>query len=247
LEISLSARSSRRRWTLDFPLPTLNFNEVPYAMNETIAKNRVAGVRAIAPAYVFILALAFGVSAAFGSRSLAASLGDGAPIATQVTWGVASGLTFSIPIVTAILRMPIFLRLREHSIARSRMIDLRGLNPVWISLFAGIGEELLFRGAIQPLLGLWLTSVIFALVHIQPSQYRSMTAGAIWYAGFVFFVSLLLGSIYTHWGLISVMAFHTTGDLVGLFTLRHLSQAALLDDAIAEAAAEPAGSAFTKD
>lgn len=210
-------------------------------MNETTAESRVAGIAAIAPAYALIVALAFGINVAFGSRSLAATLRDGAPAATQVFWGVAIGLIFSIPVVTAIIRMPAFLQLRDHSIARSRRIDLRGLNPVWISLFAGIGEELLFRGAVQPLWGLWLTSVIFALVHIQPSQYRSITRGTIWYAGFVFLVSLLLGSIYTHWGLVAAMAFHTTGDLVGLFTLRQVSKAAEPDDAGATTTGQSTG------
>jgi len=216
-------------------------------MNESSATNRVAGLKAIALSYLLILALAFGINAAFGQRSLAAALGDGIPFASQVAWGAASGLIFSIPVVTIIVRTPVFLRLRDHSIARSRMIDLQGLNPVWISLFAGIGEELLFRAAIQPLLGLWLTSVMFALVHMQPRQCRSMTAGAIWYAGFVFFVSLLLGSIYIHWGLVAAMTFHTTGDLVGLFTLRHLSRAAIPHDARPDSASQIAGTAPTEE
>ena len=37
---------------------------------------------------------------------------------------------------------------------------MRGFNPLWISLCAGFGEEMLFRGAPQPLLGLWLTSLV---------------------------------------------------------------------------------------
>ena len=195
-------------------------------MNEINSANRVAGLMAIAPSYVLILALAIGMNAVFGPRSLVSSLEDGAPIPLQVIWGVTASLIFSIPVVALILRMPLFLRLRDHSIARSRMLDLTGLNPVWISLFAGIGEEILFRGAIQPLLGLWVTSLMFALAHIQPNQYRSMTTGTIWYAGFVFLASLLLGSIYEHGGLVAVMAFHVTADLVGLLTLRHISRAA---------------------
>jgi membrane protease YdiL (CAAX protease family) len=46
-----------------------------------------------------------------------------------------------------------------------------GLDSVgeWLilALAAGIGEELLFRGALQPVLGMWLTAVLFALVHVQ--------------------------------------------------------------------------------
>ncbi len=198
-------------------------------------------MKTVALTFVLSLGLAFGINAVFGSRSLASALGDGAPLANQVVLGAAIGLIFSVPVVTAALRLPVFSRLREHCIVRSRMLDLRGLNPIWISLVAGTGEEILFRGAIQPLLGLWLTSAIFSLLHIQPSQYRSITAGTIWYAGFVFLVSLLLGFIYTTLGLVAAMAFHTTGDLVGLFTLRHISQAAMADGEAAEPASKATG------
>jgi membrane protease YdiL (CAAX protease family) len=39
----------------------------------------------------------------------------------------------------------------------------------WLAfaLLAGTGEEILFRGAIQPVFGLWFTSIFFAIVHVQ--------------------------------------------------------------------------------
>ena len=33
---------------------------------------------------------------------------------------------------------------------------------------SGTGEELLFRGAVQPLLGIWVTSILFAALHTGP-------------------------------------------------------------------------------
>ncbi len=36
-----------------------------------------------------------------------------------------------------------------------------------VALGAGLGEEILFRGALQPVLGLWFTSILFAIAHIQ--------------------------------------------------------------------------------
>ncbi|MEE8409826.1 MAG: type II CAAX endopeptidase family protein, partial [Myxococcota bacterium] len=38
-----------------------------------------------------------------------------------------------------------------------------------IALLSGIGEEALFRGTLQPTLGLWLAAVIFAVLHIGPN------------------------------------------------------------------------------
>jgi uncharacterized protein len=39
------------------------------------------------------------------------------------------------------------------------------LGLVTISLAAALGEETLFRGAMQPRFGVWLTSILFALIH----------------------------------------------------------------------------------
>jgi membrane protease YdiL (CAAX protease family) len=36
-----------------------------------------------------------------------------------------------------------------------------------IAATAAIGEEIAFRGALQPIFGLWPTAVLFALIHIQ--------------------------------------------------------------------------------
>lgn len=41
-------------------------------------------------------------------------------------------------------------------------------EAVLYALASGIGEELLFRGAIQPTLGLPLTTALFALLHVPP-------------------------------------------------------------------------------
>jgi hypothetical protein len=48
---------------------------------------------------------------------------------------------------------------------------LADFDTVWewliLAIAAGVGEELLFRGALQPIFGLATTSIIFALIHVQ--------------------------------------------------------------------------------
>ncbi|GMQ78280.1 MAG: hypothetical protein BMS9Abin02_0781 [Anaerolineae bacterium] len=48
---------------------------------------------------------------------------------------------------------------------------LADVDSLWkwslLALASGIGEELLFRGAIQPVFGLGFTSILFALLHVQ--------------------------------------------------------------------------------
>lgn len=57
-----------------------------------------------------------------------------------------------------------------------------------LSIGAGVGEEILFRGALQPVLGIWFTSVLFAIVHVQYGFLTPATA-------VLFILSLILGFI----------------------------------------------------
>lgn len=82
--------------------------------------------------------------------------------------------------------------LNQHSI--SQLL----LNLLFIAVFAGIGEELLFRGVIQRLLirwfrnpwaGIWVTAILFSAFHFQflgflPRILLGVLLGAIyWYSG----------------------------------------------------------------
>jgi len=55
----------------------------------------------------------------------------------------------------------------------------------WVAFTAAIGEEIAFRGALQPIFGNWLTSAVFALTH---TQYAFTPA-----LGIIFIVSLGFG------------------------------------------------------
>ncbi len=68
---------------------------------------------------------------------------------------------------------------------------LGDVDSLWewfaLSVSAGIGEELLFRGALQPVLGLWFTAVLFAVSHIQYGLTPATLA--------IFIIALVLGLI----------------------------------------------------
>jgi membrane protease YdiL (CAAX protease family) len=104
-------------------------------------------------------------------------------------------------------------------------LDLSGLNPVWISLAAAIGEELLFRAALQPLLGVWITSVVFLLTHTPVYQFRRLNAATLVQAAGVFGASVALGFIYQYLGLLAAMMVHAALDVVGLYVVRNALRA----------------------
>ncbi|MBK8169370.1 MAG: CPBP family intramembrane metalloprotease [Sandaracinaceae bacterium] len=74
---------------------------------------------------------------------------------------------------------------------------LSGSEIALFAVFSGVAEELFFRGAMQPALGVVLTSIIFGLVHIGPT--RRFWIWTLWATlmGFVFgFIAWITGDIF---------------------------------------------------
>ena len=71
-------------------------------------------------------------------------------------------------------------RIREFLIEElgPALLMCRWYDFVWIALLAGLGEELVFRGALQPRIGLIAASVLFGFVHSITPAYIVL-AGAI--------------------------------------------------------------------
>ena len=89
-------------------------------------------------------------------------------------------------------------------------------NIVLISVAAGIGEELLFRGVIQPTIGLVPTSVIFGIAHVGG---RGMLVFGIW-AGLI---GLIFGWLaVTSDGLLAPIVAHAGYDAIALTYIRRV-------------------------
>jgi|JI7StandDraft_1071085.scaffolds.fasta_scaffold100493_2 hypothetical protein len=91
------------------------------------------------------------------------------------------------------------------------------ISEIWfISFCAGVGEELLFRGAIQPLLGIPLTSIFFVAIHgyLNPKDWRISIYGV-----FMTGVIWIMGIGAEQVGLISAIVAHMLIDVVLLGAL----------------------------
>jgi len=168
------------------------------------------------------IALAFVINAAFSDTTLLTVLVEGQPIGAQIAWGITFGLAMSVPFVVVVFLAPMFSSLRKQLLDLVSRVDLDALNPLWISLSAGIGEELLFRGALQPIVGLWWASLIFTLAHFRSGQFRSMNWQKLIYATSVFIAGLFLGYVFLEFGLIAAIVTHAIADVVSLFTAQRL-------------------------
>ena len=193
-----------------------------HSQMDQIAQKPLIRVRRFWALCVFAIALAFVINAAFGDGTLATVLIEGQPIVAQIGWGVTFGLAISVPSTVVVLFVPLFSPLRRQLLDLVSRLDLDALNPLWISLSAGIGEEILFRGALQPILGIWWASFIFTLAHFRSGQFHSMNSQKLVYAASVFIAGLFLGYVFIEIGLIAAIVTHVIVNVVSLFTARRL-------------------------
>ncbi|GAB3368391.1 hypothetical protein GCM10027431_13870 [Lysobacter rhizosphaerae] len=102
-------------------------------------------------------------------------------------------------------------------------LDLSGWNPLWIALAAGFGEELLFRGALQPVLGIWATSGLFVLAHVKAYRFNALSKGVLIQAISIFAISVCFGYVAQYVGLVAAMIIHAAMDVAGLYAIRRVA------------------------
>ncbi|PWN06904.1 CPBP family intramembrane glutamic endopeptidase [Rhodohalobacter mucosus] len=148
-------------------------------------------------------------------ESLLSVFFTGKPIVEQLLTGLGAGVASALVILFFSTRPPMSKVLDDFMIFRiiSRA-EFTLFDKVQISLFAGAGEEILFRGTIQPLIGIWLTSVLFIAIH----GYISIkSAGHILFTVLLLGLSVMLGFLFELSGIVAAMTAHAVYDLVMLF------------------------------
>jgi uncharacterized protein len=161
--------------------------------------------------YLFLATLLFWF---FHEDRLIDVFSHGLSIHWQLLAGVAAGAVAAGVILFFSTRPPMQQALDDFAIFRILSnTKFTTFDRVQVSFFAGVGEELLFRGAIQPLIGIWLTSVIFIAIHGYIS-FRS--AGHVLFTLLLFGLSMLLGVLFEVAGLIAAMTAHAVYDYIML-------------------------------
>ena len=86
------------------------------------------------------------------------------------------------------------------------------INTIWLVLgvatTAAIGEEIAFRGALQPIFGLWWTALFFTLIHMQ----YTLTPAAI----IIFVVAVSFGFMRRHFSLYTCIIAHFLYNFIPL-------------------------------
>lgn len=132
----------------------------------------------------------------------------------QLGMGLGAGAVASGIVFIVIKLPPVSNILSDFTIFKAlSKANFSFLDNTQISIFAGAGEELLFRGAIQPLLGNTLTSFIFIAIH---GYFKFKSPGHILFGVMMFGLSCMLGLLFEEVGLISAMCAHAIYDLIML-------------------------------
>ena len=134
---------------------------------------------------------------------------------------ISIGILFGI-LVIWVAEMPFF----DRSLSKYRNLlqglKLNKLNVFFLAFCAGFGEEVFFRGAIQPYAGIWITAVFFVAIHGYIS-FRN-PAISVFGTGLTLFIALL-GWAAEEYSIWHAIAGHFSYDLVLLMYYRKMAGA----------------------
>lgn len=162
----------------------------------------------------FYLLLALLIYHFIYEESIANAFTHGLTLNMQFLAGVIAGGIAAAGVGFVITREPVAGVLDDFYIVQAiSKMRFNNFDRLQLSFFAGAGEELLFRGAIQPLLGIWVTSLVFVGLH---GYFKFKSAGHILFGVMMFALSVMLGYLYREAGLIAAMTAHAVYDVIML-------------------------------
>lgn len=135
---------------------------------------------------------------------------SGWTIPLQLLTGTAYGL-LSAGIALFIITRNFFKEERNFYHSIFSKWNLTFPKIIFVSFCAGIGEEIFFRGGIQPLIGIWWTALIFVALHgyLNPFNWKISVYGTT-----MLVLMAGIGYLFDYAGLISAMTAHAFFDIV---------------------------------
>lgn len=123
-----------------------------------------------------------------------------------IVFGILAGTT-AWDIISSKLLRPV---LNKY---KSLIVNLNLTFPIilFVSICAGVGEEIMFRGVLQPLLGIWITAILFVAIHgyLNPTDWRLSIYGL-----YMTLIIAVIGLFTQLFGLTSAMIAHAIIDVI---------------------------------
>jgi uncharacterized protein len=147
---------------------------------------------------------------------LASALVGYSPWWQQILYGIVSGFVIAF-IAQWIISLPIMEKVNARYSNMLGRFELSLSEILIVSVCAGVGEEILFRGAMQPLLGIFLTAMIFVAIHgyINPNNWRLSI-----YGFYMVLAMIGIGLMASQIGLVAAIIAHTVIDVYLLLKLQ---------------------------
>ena len=145
----------------------------------------------------------------FQNKSTFQFFREGGTWYSQIFKGFLFGVNASV-IAVLLVRTSWFKESRGFFTELIEKINPTYVHVIFYSFCAGVGEEILFRGAIQPHLGIWLTSVLFIFLHGYLNPFNMAITI---YGIFMVIISAGLGYLYELFGIYSAMFAHFIFDV----------------------------------
>jgi CAAX protease family protein len=134
----------------------------------------------------------------------------GSPWPYQILRGLVFG-TVAAACMIWMIGTPLLVEARNFFSELISDANLKMPDLLFLSLAAGIGEEILFRAALQPFLGIWLTALIFVALHgyLNPMNLQMSIYGVL-----MVIISAGLGYLFEYIGIFAAMSAHFIIDLI---------------------------------
>ena len=128
----------------------------------------------------------------------------------EILLGLSIGILAGI-LAWIIIKLKILQPVREKYQGVIGSLKMNIGTIIMVSICAGVGEEILFRGVLQSYFGVWITAVGFVAIHgyLNPLDWRISL-----YGSYMILAIVVIGYLHQHYGLTSAMLAHTMIDIV---------------------------------
>lgn len=135
----------------------------------------------------------------------------------QIAFGVFAGIIIAV-LAQLLILSPLLRNVNAQYANLLGRFKLSTSEIILVSLCAGVGEEILFRGALQPIFGILITSIIFVAIHgyLNPKEWRISIYGL-----FMTVAIYGIGVMSDYLGLLSAIIAHT---IIDIYLLHHLQK-----------------------
>lgn len=169
-------------------------------------------------AAAFFLLLSWVITVFFRGQPFLSPFTSGKSLTEQTLLGLLLGAELAVYVALIVGKTRALAPFRNFLRGIFSRVGPRGPDMALVALAAGLSEELFFRATLQPMLGVWFTSLLFVLAHLGVGKFNRAKVA---FGGFVFSMSVLLGITYEQVGLVAAIVAHASYDLVFLYMVRH--------------------------